>query len=353
VSSLHCDDSHVYCGQENQVVAVHSAATGIWVRDLPCGQAATAIHRLPTATGLLVAGAKGLVAAAVIADRVTAVWSKAGTMEQLHQGCHAGSGLMKAIAASEGKVVSQAEDGTIVVLEKGELNWSVTNIFKTPPVFHNKVMVLDCAGEWVAAFLASGEAMLWQAREEPISIGEATIDKGVTGVLLPPCVILVQGNDLKVVELKTRKTIRQVSLTSVGDSLIVASSEVHVGIWSTGNSIGFELFEKKELLNTNIQTNQLWRRKIELPRGCRDDSHRVALNTTSLIVVQQRVLSVQDFWLQREKGEEELAREREAAERERRRREVRERDEELTRSRPSYVGRGGGGRKKGGGRRDR
>ena len=67
----------LHCQPVSQVVAVHCASSGRWVRDLPVGAAApTSV--LPSTTGVLVAGSADVVAA-VLANGLTAVvWSRRG-----------------------------------------------------------------------------------------------------------------------------------------------------------------------------------------------------------------------------------------------------------------------------------
>ena len=174
-----------------------------WVRDLPVGQAA-APHCLPTVTGVLVAGNKDLVAAVVIKDRVTAIWSKEGSMQQLHQGCHTGTGIMYDIKVAEGKVVTMAQDGTVVVLVAIEERWEVKWVFQDENFFAS---ILHCNGDWVARGKSRGSKIfgdcisLWHngEKKKDISVDDLVDSAGgavkglchlVDLLIEPPYIIL-------------------------------------------------------------------------------------------------------------------------------------------------------------------
>jgi hypothetical protein len=146
----------------------------------------------------------------------------------------------------------------------------------------------------VAAYTGAG-ARVWRAgQEQALALGGPTAVI-VSLVIAPPCAILVAAGELRVVELETQRTVREVEL-GAGYSAIKASSKAHLGIWRRG---GIDVFEKAELLDTNIPNDQLWRRRIEPP------SILLGLNTTSIFHCDDDgKLGVQDFWLQREQGEE-------------------------------------------------
>jgi len=386
VRSLHCDNKHVFCGQENQVVAVHSVDNGRyeevldeqnvlfrWVRDLPVGQAA-APHCLPTVTGVLVDGDTSVVAAVVIKDRVTAIWSKDGSMQQLHQGCHAGSGIMYDIKVADGRVVTMAQDGTVVVLVAGEGRWEVKWVFQDEDFFAS---ILHCNGDWVARGKSRrskifGDCIsLWHGGEKKkdISVDDLvdTAGRPVKGfchladlLLHPPYIILSLWKSkydsstnkrlpdpyqaiLRVCLLDSHKVVKTLCGFGRPDKLILGQGNVGQTIWKkipgVGNPEKMVLCVHKlsDLLDGN--PTPIGRDGYEKSRSVElgEAKPTVSMNLTSLVVARGMTLSIADFWVKRGKGEEELERERAAEEVERQRSEEEARVEELMASRPSYV----------------
>ena len=68
-------------------------------------------------------------------------------MQQLHQGCHTGSGIIYDIKVADGRVVTMAQDGTVVVLVASEGRWEVKWVFQDENFFAS---ILHCNGDWVA-----------------------------------------------------------------------------------------------------------------------------------------------------------------------------------------------------------
>lgn len=358
------------------MVAVHSVLNGRWVRDLPVGQAA-ASHCLPTVTGVLVAGNKIVVAAVVIKDRVTAIWSKEGSMQQLHQGCHAGSGIMYDIKVADGRVVTMAQDGTVVVLVASEEGrWEVKWVFQDENFFAS---ILHCNGDWVARGKSRrnkifGDCIsLWHNGEKKKDISVDDLVESVGGGALwgchlvdlliePPYIILSLWKPesynpskpsqaiLSVCLLDSHRVIKTLRGFGRPDQLILGQGNIGQTIWKR-NTTGVGDPEKMALcvhkLSDLVDGNpapigcDLSRlsdgyeksRSVELDKP----KPTMSMNLTSLVVARGMTLSIADFWVPRVKGEEELERERAAAEVERQRSEEEARVEELMASRPSYV----------------
>ena len=347
-----------------------------WVRDLPVGQAA-APHCLPTVTGVLVAGDKNVVAAVVIKDRVTAIWSKEGSMQQLHQGCHAGTGIMYDIKVGDGKVVTMAQDGTVVVLVAGEQRWEVKWVFHDENFFAS---ILHCKGDWVARVKSRRSKMfgdcisLWHDGEKKKDISVDDLVGGasegfchlVDSLIEPPFIILSLWRPksqcrpssphqaiLKVCLLDSHMVVKTMYCDGRPDKLILGQGNVGQTIWGRTSqnteTMILRVHKLSDLLDLNppppahdASTAMLWlafgdgyarTKSVELD----DPKPIVSMNLTSMVVARGMTLSIADFWVQRVKGEEELERERQAEEVERQRAEEEARVEELMASRPSYV----------------
>ena len=343
-----------------------------WVRDLPVGQAA-APHCLPTVTGVLVAGDKRVVAAVVIKDRVTAIWSKEGSMQQLHQGCHTGTGIMYDIKVADERVVTMAQDGTVVVLAASEGRWEVKWVFQDENFFAS---ILHCKGDWVARGKSRrskifGDCIsLWHngEKKKDISVDDLVDSSGeaaehlchlVDLLIEPPYIILSLWEPRSNVSLQDKAILRVClldshrvvkSLVGLGrpDQLIVGQGNVGQTIWErsyTEAALRTGVEEKMVLCVHTLSDlvdghptpighdGYEKSRRVELD----EPKPRVSMNLTSLVVARGMTLSIADFWVPRGKGEEELERERTAAEVERLRAEEEARVEELMASRPSYV----------------
>ena len=350
-----------------------------WLRDLPVGQAA-APHCLPTVTGVLVAGNKDLVAAAVIKDRVTAIWSKEGSMQQLHQGCHAGTGIMYDIKVSEENVVTMAQDGTVVVLVPCEGRWQVKWVFSDENFFAS---ILDCHGDWVARGksrrnkIFGDQISLWHGGQKMKDISvddlvstephlrDSTLDPGhlVDLVLHPPYIILSLWQPpssfnpghaiLRVCRLDTYDVVKTFGNVTgelgQADRLVIGQGVIGQIIWKRSSHPGDESSREVSFLRVfqiSDLVDEVQRDNID--KHCKPPCQKwielkdpkpasISMNLTSLVTARGMTLSIADFWVKRGKGEEELERERLATEAERRKLEEEARIEELMASRPSYV----------------
>ena len=335
------------------------------MRDLPVGQA-TAPHCLPTVTGVLVAGDKGVVAAVVIKDRVTAIWSKEGSMQQLHQGCHAGTGIMYDIKVADNRVVTMAQDGTVVVLVAGEGRWEVKWVFQDENFFAS---ILHCNRDWVARGKSRrskifGDCVsLWHngEKKKDISVDDLVDSAGETVkglchlvdlLLQPPYIILslwkpksfnesLDQAILRVCLLDSHKVVKTLCGLGRPDKLILGQGNVGQTIWKRTTTVVETMVLCVHKLSDLLDGNPtpIGRDGYEKSRSVELDEPKptVSMNLTSLVVARGMTLSIADFWMQREKGEEELERERAAEEVERQRAEEEARVEQLMASRPSYV----------------
>ena len=336
---------------------------------MPVGQAAALQCSLPTVTGVLVAGDASVVAAVVIKDRVTAIWSKEGSMQQLHQGCHAGTGIMYDIKVADGRVVTMAQDGTVVVLVAGKGGWEVKWVFQDENFFAS---ILHCTGDWVARGKSRrskifGDCIsLWQngEKKKDIAVDDLVDTAGrpakglchlVDLLLHPPYIILSLWKPkpkysvdqdqaiLRVCLLDSHKVVKTLCGLGRPDQLILGQGNVGQTIWKrTAGEWDPETmvlcFHKlSDLLDGN--PTPIGRDGYEKSRSVElgEAKPTVSMNLTSLVVARGMTLSIADFWVQRGKGEEELERERAAEEIERQRAEEEARVEELMASRPSYV----------------
>jgi len=351
-----------------QVVGVHCISTGRWVRDLPVGQVA-AHHSLPTTTGILVAGSTEVIAAAVVANRVTAVWRREGSMEMAHQGCHPGKGVMVAIAVTGSRVVTLAQDGTLVILENLGTKWGAVQLLKHPldPLhMEQPKMWLGACGEWTVASCQDrqnhmglndrnpSEVAVWCGDQKIKSLN--TPKHEVTSLSLAPPHVFISFNNqlrssaLQVYHLETSQLVRSLEIPGVSLGLFASNNHiahllkvietvVHQSASATKLGEILIVMDKAELVNSSVANEKIWQRKVETEKW--SFGILASLNTTSLVMARtkldRRVLSVLDFWMQRGKCEEQVAREEEQEERERREANEVARLAELKRTRPSYV----------------
>ena len=172
----------------------------------------------------------------------------------------------------------------------------------------------------------------------------------VTGLHLVPPYVIVSSNDwdddeepgtaggrLLVLDLEGQGEVRR--LASGGWSKGLVTSPTMVGHWVglDGTTTAVEVYDKAGLVDAGVEEGGVLLRVVELGPAT---SRPPALCTTGLVWAHGRTLMVVDFWVQREKCEEQVERERKEEERRKREAEEEARLVELNKSRPSYLSEG-------------
>lgn len=287
-------------------------------------------------------------------------------MQQLHQGCHTGTGIMYDIKVADGRVVTMAQDGTVVVLAASEGRWEVKWVFQDENFFAS---ILHCKGDWVARGKSRrskifGDCIsLWHngEKKKDISVDDLVDSSGRTAkdlchlvdlLIEPPYIILslwkpksfYENKDkaiLRVCLLDSHMVVKSLFEDGRPDQLILGQGNVGQTIWERSTGVEEKMVLCVHTLSDLVDGNPtpIGSYGYEKSRSVELDEPKptVSMNLTSLVVARGMTLSIADFWVPRGKGEEELERERAAAEVERQRAEEEARVEELMASRPSYV----------------
>ena len=169
--------------------------------------------------------------------------------------------------------------------------------------------------------------------------------RAVTGLHLVPPYVIVSSNDwsssteepgrLLVLDLEGQGEVRRLaSRPSLG--LVTSPTMVGHWVWLDGSTT-LEVYDKAGLVDAGVEEGGVLLRVVELEP---DTSRPPALCTTGLVWAHGRTLMVVDFWVQREKCEEQVERERKEEERRKREAEEEARLVELKKSRPSYFSEG-------------
>jgi len=345
VFSVYSDDRHVFCGQHNQVVGVHCASSGRWMRDLAVPASAPTSATLPV-TGVRVAGSTAVVAAA--SGEAVVVWCKQG-LHQVYSGKRAASGgACPAIAVSGCRVVTMTASCRIVVVDKVGDTWGVVRVLRAKsrnPLLLSRVAMghVDSCGAWIVGCWSSGgQVSVWRDGVPLALIPLAGYGRNgmfrhvVTGLhLAPPHVILsTEGCWLLVRCLEGNRVVRSLA-TEVGKSMgLTTSHTLAAHLVRLDNSQVLKVYDKAGLVDANVADEMVLLRVVELGPGLTTPP---ALATTCVVWTRGRTLVVADYWVQRWKCEEQVEREREELARAKREAEEEARLAELKRSRPSYV----------------
>ena len=178
VTSLFCNNKHIFCGEGSGLVRVYTVASGEYVRDLVPRDSPSST----TTTTTLVAGGKEVVAA-VTWDEIVSVWSTGGDMDWVAsyqyqcEGCQkkpcdcggeaSGTcGIEDIKVTPHGKIVLRtlnrsplsATASSVLIMKKGEDGWTVDD----SPMLNRCGFAMDgnvklgCHGDY--SFCASLEA---------------------------------------------------------------------------------------------------------------------------------------------------------------------------------------------------
>ena len=340
----------LHCQPVSQVVAVHCASSGRWVRDLPVGAAApTSV--LPSTTGVLVAGSADVVAAVLTDGLAAVVWSRRG-FRQVCSFAPGGGGAELAVSGT--RVVTRTRR-IIKVVDKVVETWGLVwemNVTGYP------LCGVDTSGHWTVAggpwqgpgWGLLGQVSVWRdgAPLPPVPLPAPPPSyRAVTGLHLVPPYVIVSSNIctrteepgmLLVLDLEGQGEVRR--LASGGRSEGLVTSPTMVGHWvglDGFTTTALEVYDKAGLVDAGVEEGGVLLRVVELEP---DTSRPPALCTTGLVWAHGRTLMVVDFWVQREKCEEQVERERKEEERRKREAEEEARLVELKKSRPSYFSEG-------------
>ena len=339
VTSLFCNDTHIFCGQDSGMVRVYLVSSGEWVTDLVPRESPSSEPN-PDAMSTLVAGGKGMVAAVTWGQIVT-VWSKKDGMDWAHpggvasfsyqfkcdsckerpcdcpkrsEGAAEGDGTIEDIKVTpHGKIVllKKNEDGdadtasALLIMEKSDDGWTVDD----SPMHWRCGFAMDkhlgCHGDYY---------LFWEANSSNFSFGSAEKNfedwcghphnqegmkfdpdeipnRGFSGgfFLEPPFMVLVKGHPksrsaaLMVYQMETYKVLKAFDY-SRGRCLNLITNQ-YVVVQLQFDNAGFHddyvlIFDKKMLLDVNTTAEEVKIQKVEINQH---SLNLMSINTTSLV----------------------------------------------------------------------
>ena len=350
VTSLFCNDVHIFCGQENGLIGVYSM-TGEWIGELVPGHS-TMSKKRDIISHTLVAGSGGTVAT-LTWRRTLTLWrcsSRNGDISQISSfcrknnrcqndtcECHQHIYIPAIKVVDENKMIFVAEissrpphscHASLMMTKRSNSGW------ETVLVIDSAYIALGCLGDYFY-LTAKKKFCFGSARKDfpgwydnshhfdtddlPLMRQDEHIRHSEKIILEPPFLISLKQGDLVVYNMdsnKPIKTIKQsedkdraliVSLDLIANDLVVAHKVCKLAPNDVSRDFNhIAIYDKKILLDPRVPADAVPIQKVYVDMDLVDK--KMSMNTTSIVFARtsfsrkpvEKEIQVLNFWLKQE-----------------------------------------------------
>merc|ERR1712215_382729 len=207
------------------------------------------------------------------------------------------------VTVTDQYVLTGAEDGSLVILEKLQGDWTVSK-----KMYENKETIthLGSDGKWVAIGTRNTIKLLDIEEQKMVEkIPPVHVRVWMLSFVYPHAFV-VGGNDWEGVQVwdmnsgvQTRYILqngKHFHNIHIGGRFLTVSECNNTRTRDTTELLTVTVYDINEILDTRTDTKKLWKRSFNFPQGGHYENINAVSNTTSLLVSHGSKLEVLNFW---------------------------------------------------------